>query len=98
VPASAAVPREIGVHSEPGGGAPEAVLADWDEIEDVSRSALATFLLAAQANLRGIRCHLEGGRRGRHPGRGGAPEADITHGLHAIATACRLLAREAARC
>jgi hypothetical protein len=97
VPAGGVVSREIAVHVEPGGVRLEAVLADWDEIDDVSRTGLASFLLAAQTNLRGARCHLEGSRalvvvraEANHL------ETDIPSGLHAIATACRLLAREAA--
>lgn len=97
VPASDSTPREVSVSIAPGGVRLEAVLADWDEPSEPCLAAIASFLLAAHESIRAVRCHIDGSRAVVIARAESAHlEADVLHGLQGIATACRLLAREAA--
>jgi hypothetical protein len=97
VPASERVPRELHVRAVPGGARVEAVLAEWDEVGGVEREALAEFLLAAHAGLRGARCELDGrGARVVSLAEADHLDAELVDSLMSVAVACRLLARAAA--
>lgn len=97
IAAGSTTPREIVLHLEPDGVRLEAVLCDWDAIDDVGQTALTEFLLAAQETLRGVRFHLDA-NRAVAVARADANhlDADVLHGLHAVANACRSMIREAA--
>jgi hypothetical protein len=89
-------PRELLMTIVPGGVRVRAALADWDEIDPVSSSALAEFLASAQAGLRFARCTLD--ERNAHVmafARASHLESDLLPALRAVATGCELLAREA---
>jgi hypothetical protein len=97
VPATERIARELQVRAVPGGARVEAVLAEWDDLGDAEQQALADFLLAAQAGLRGARCELDG-----HNARVVALveaahlDTELTDALMSVAVACRLLVRAAA--
>jgi hypothetical protein len=97
VPATERIPRELQVRAVPGGARVEAVLAEWGEVGDAERQALADFLLAAQAGLRGARCELDGSSarvvalvEATHL------DTELADGLMSVAVACRLLVRAVA--
>jgi hypothetical protein len=97
VPASDRVPREVRVRAVPGGARVEATLAEWDEAGAAERDALAAFLLAAQAGLRGARCELaDRGARLVAAADADRLDSDLADALLSVAVACRLLARAAA--
>jgi hypothetical protein len=96
VPASERVPREVRVGAVPGGARVEAVLAEWDEIGTAERDALAGFLLAAQAGLRGARAELdERTARVAAVVEASRLDAELADALMSVAVACRLLTRAA---
>jgi hypothetical protein len=89
-------PRDLLLTIVPEGVRVSAILADWDEIDPDSATALAQFLLSAQAGLRFARCALD--ERSAHVSaiaRAGDLESELPHALRAVATGCELLAREA---
>ena len=96
MPAGERLPREIHVSAGPAGVRLEATLAEWDEIGDTERQALARFLLAAQPGLRLARCELDE-RRARIASVADSANIDteLGHSLMGVAAGCRLLAREA---
>jgi hypothetical protein len=97
VPASERIPREVRVRAVPSGARAEAVLAEWDEIGTAERDALAGFLLATQAGLRGARCELDDqSARAVAVIEAARLDADLADGLMSVAVACRLLTRPAA--
>jgi hypothetical protein len=97
VPVGEHLPRELQITAGPAGVRVEATLAEWDEVGDKERRALARFLLAAQAGLRLARCELDQ-RRARIVSAvdGDLVDAELAHALMGVAAGCRLLAREAA--
>ncbi|HJT76866.1 MAG TPA: hypothetical protein VJ739_06650 [Gemmataceae bacterium] len=96
VPANEILPRELKIRSVPGGVKLEAVLAEWDEIMPECGEALARFLVAAQAGLRGARCEMDA-TTARVTALVGAEQidSDFVHALMGVAAGCRLLARQA---
>jgi hypothetical protein len=97
VPAGERLPREIQLSAGPAGVRVETTLAEWDEIGDAERQALARFLLAAQPGLRLARCELDE-RKARIVSAVASANIDteLGHSLMGVAAGCRLLAREVA--
>jgi hypothetical protein len=97
VPAAGSVAWEMLVRRVPAGVRVEATLVEWDEVGAAPAAALAQLLWQAQAGLRCARCTLED-RRARVVSLATSEylDADLLHSLLGVATACRLLAREAA--
>jgi hypothetical protein len=96
IPPAGPVPRELAVRRAPGGVRVEAVLAEWDALGEEPRAALARFLVAAQAGLRGARCERDDrGARICSWADARRLEADLGPSLRSVGGGCRLLAREA---
>jgi hypothetical protein len=96
VPAGERLPREIQVSAGAAGVRLDAALAEWDEIGDAERQALARFLLAAQPGLRLARCELDERKAQIASAVASANiDTELGHSLMGVAAGCRLLAREA---
>jgi hypothetical protein len=96
VPASPGLPRELLIQPRAGGVTVEGTLTTWESISSECADALAEFLVAAQAGLRWARCELRSHSahvvcqtRSEHLG------VYLVHAVHGVASAARMLAREA---